>query len=216
MPEMPTQPTKSKPAEFARPGTFAGSRILMTRLAFIPLVALLLCSVSAWGPVMQRVWGALGMLLALVGMYGRIWCSLYIAGRKNKNLVQEGPYSMSRHPLYFYSFVGAFGVLLAVGCVTPACLLALLFGITYPSVTADEERKLLKIFGDELHAYRAKVPAFFPRLSLRQDAAVLDVPPRTFLNHLGSAIFFPILAWLFQWLHELTAALHLPVWVTLW
>lgn len=215
MSESTAQPTaKSSPK--AKQGKFASSRILLTRLGLVPVLALLFLTRSGWAPAMQHLWSALGMVLALAGMSGRLWCCIYIAGRKDRKLVTEGPYSMCRHPLYFYSFVGAAGVLLAAGSLLPAVLLCLLFAISYPSVMAAEETKLLKIFGDDLLAYRASTPAFFPNRALRKDADFCQVPPRTFLTHLGSAIFFPILAWAFQWLPALASSLALPVWFTIW
>lgn len=41
------------------------------------------------------------------------WSILYIGGRKNQMIMQDGPYSMCRHPLYLFSTIGVFGFGLA-------------------------------------------------------------------------------------------------------
>jgi protein-S-isoprenylcysteine O-methyltransferase Ste14 len=44
-----------------------------------------------------------GVSLALLCVAGRMWSSLYIGSRKNRELVTAGPYSITRNPLYFFS-----------------------------------------------------------------------------------------------------------------
>ena len=61
-------------------------------------------------------------VVALVCIVGRAWCSLYIGGRKKAEIVDRGPYSISRNPLYVFSFMGAFGVGAQTGSVTLACM----------------------------------------------------------------------------------------------
>jgi protein-S-isoprenylcysteine O-methyltransferase Ste14 len=46
-----------------------------------------------------------GKLAAMIASH-RLWCSLYISGYKNSQLITSGPYSLCRNPLYFFSFVG--------------------------------------------------------------------------------------------------------------
>ncbi len=45
----------------------------------------------------------------MVCILGRTWTSLYIAGRKIEQFVTEGPYSVTRNPLYFFSILGGAG-----------------------------------------------------------------------------------------------------------
>ena len=44
-----------------------------------------------------------GIMLILVAILGRIWCTLYIGGRKCAEVVDSGPYSVIRNPLYVFS-----------------------------------------------------------------------------------------------------------------
>ncbi|MEG0818380.1 MAG: isoprenylcysteine carboxylmethyltransferase family protein, partial [Brevundimonas sp.] len=61
---------------------------------------------------------AFGLALIAVCIVGRAWCSLYIGGRKKAEIVNRGPYSISRNPLYIFSFMGAFGVGAQTGSLT--------------------------------------------------------------------------------------------------
>ena len=71
-----------------------------------------------------------GLALIAVCIIGRAWCSLYIGGRKTAEIVDRGPYSISRNPLYVFSFMGAFGMGALTGSLTIA-LLFLLIAFTY-------------------------------------------------------------------------------------
>jgi len=63
--------------------------------------------VGSWPGILML---AAGILLAGVGALGRLWCSLYIGGRKTHELVSAGPYGWCRNPLYLFSLIGALGV----------------------------------------------------------------------------------------------------------
>lgn len=56
-----------------------------------------------------------GYALLLVAAPGRIWCSIYIVGRKDEELCTDGPYSLVRNPLYAFSLLGLVGASSA-GC----------------------------------------------------------------------------------------------------
>ena len=58
-------------------------------------------------PYVSGILFLVGCLCVGAAMAGRMWCAQYIAGYKNDVLVREGPYSVCRNPLYFFSFLGA-------------------------------------------------------------------------------------------------------------
>jgi protein-S-isoprenylcysteine O-methyltransferase Ste14 len=86
---------------------FAENRILISRLFAL---CFLLLFFFAEPKLDDTVWEALlffvGLLLVGIATVGRLWCSLYISGRKSAELVMDGPYSICRHPLYFFPYLG--------------------------------------------------------------------------------------------------------------
>ena len=141
--------------------------------------------VSAFSPLRYApgTWGcfffeAAGWLLFLVGAGFRWWSTLYIGGRKEIRLVSDGPYSLSRNPIY----LGTFLLTLAAGVLTRSALFLLavvLVSAAYVAftVTAEEER-LIAIYGDEFRRYCERVPRFIPRFRLFHSTETIEVQIR--------------------------------------
>lgn len=140
-----------------------------------------------------------------IGALGRVWCSLYLEGRKNSVLVREGPYALCRNPLYFFSFVGAAGTTLATETFTVPAIVCSLFALYYPTIVAAEQKRLELIFGEDYRAYKRDVPAVFPKLFARvKQSESYTVNPRCFLSRVADAAWFIWLIGLF----EFSAGLH--------
>ena len=137
-------------------------RTLISLIFGLAIGCSLLFGESRWetSPLIEESLMLLACFMAGIGAFGRIWCSLYIAGYKNNVLVTDGPYSMCRNPLYFFSFVGGIGVSCATETFTIPLLTALAFGIYYPSVIRKEQERLLTLFGDAYRNYCRNVPSF--------------------------------------------------------
>jgi len=119
-----------------------------------------------------------GMALIVLAILGRSWCTLYIGGRKKREIVATGPYSISRNPLYVFSLIGIFGIGAQTGSVLLGPLLmAVGLAIFLPVILA-EERLLAGRFGSEYAKYRMRVPRFGPKLSLWQDMETVPARPR--------------------------------------
>ena len=103
-----------------------------------------------------------GFFLLIVAGLGRIWCSIYIAGLKDKKLCTEGPYSISRNPLYFFSFIGTLGIFFALQNLPLVVISAILFLGYYYFVITSEEKRLTDIFGVSYLEYKESTPRFFP------------------------------------------------------
>src|SRR5688572_15179988 len=67
----------------------------------------------------------IGAAVSLVGLAIRAWASGHI--RKNAELAVSGPYSYTRNPLYFGSFLIGLGFTIASGRLLLALLFAALF-----------------------------------------------------------------------------------------
>jgi protein-S-isoprenylcysteine O-methyltransferase Ste14 len=166
-------------------------RIPLSQLFAIALIIFILCSESKWeGTNVAWILFAIGCFLAAIASLGRLWCSLYIAGYKTSVLITAGPYSICRHPLYFFSFLGAIGVGLATETFLIPFIIFLAFAIYYPYAMRSEETDLLKRHGDAYKTYRNAVPAFFPKPSLLREPETYTVHTRIFRKHIFDALWF--------------------------
>ena len=168
-------------------------RLPVSRLLSFTAVVFLLLSTSRWdnaGSGISMVLFPLGMFLVAIGTLGRMWCSLYIAGYKDQVLITQGPYSMTRNPLYFFSTFGALGVGFCTETFTfPAVLLAGMI-LYYPLVVRKEERRLRERFGNDFDEYARRVPAFFPDFRLFSEPESYVVKPIVYRRHMLSALWF--------------------------
>ncbi len=167
-------------------------RILVSRIFVLVVALLVLCSESRWQdcPWVGRGLFLLAAVLVGIGTLGRMWCSLYIAGRKKSSLVTTGPYGMCRNPLYFFSLLGAVGLGCATSTLTIPLLIAVAFAVYYPGTIKGEEAELAKRHGEPFQAYLRDVPAFFPQRSRLVEPETYEVNPITFRKHLGSVVWF--------------------------
>jgi len=168
-------------------------RLFLSQVFAVAVVVLLLISANGWSstlPFFNTILFVLGIIFASIGALGRLWCSLYIAGYKTDKLIQLGPYSMCRNPLYFFSFVGALGLaLVSETFIIPICL-SIGFALYYPRVIKSEEIKLEAIFQEEFREYLNTVPRFFPKFSLLEEPKEYLVKPILFKEHAFDAIWF--------------------------
>jgi protein-S-isoprenylcysteine O-methyltransferase Ste14 len=147
-----------------------------------------------------------GFCLIAFCIVGRTWCSLYIGGLKNKSLIDAGPYSVSRNPLYFFSIIGAAGVGAQLGSIVIGLLSGVVTWAIFYVLVFSEERALRAQFGESYREYLARVPRFFPKMSLWRDVETLNIRPgivrATFIDACVFLLSIP-LAESFDYLHSL-------------
>lgn len=159
---------------------------------------------------------AVGQALITLCIVGRAWCSLYIGGRKKAEIVDRGPYSISRNPLYVFSFIGAFGVGAQTGSISLAVLFLALTVAVFWFTVKREEAWLAEAFGKTYADYVARTPRFGPDFSKWRDEGLLEVRPRFFLTTLRDGLVFILAVPLFESVEKLQAIgwlvpiLHLP------
>lgn len=140
------------------------SRNWISILVFVPTALITLFSapsesLGVWG---EWVCYTLGWALFMAGGAYRWWATLYISGRKDMQVICTGPYSMSRHPLYFGTF------LLGLSCAAflhslPFLVGLVVTGIVYLGITLPrEERRLEALYGDAYRDFQRRTPRFFP------------------------------------------------------
>lgn len=119
-----------------------------------------------------------GVVLIVACIFGRTWCSLYIGGRKKRELVSAGPYSLTRNPLYLFSLLGAFGIGAQSGSLLIAGWFAVATFLIFYGVVRNEERFLAQQFPQEFPAYAARVPRFWPQPAGWRDVDELVIRPK--------------------------------------
>lgn len=158
---------------------------------------------------------AVGLAAIVIAIVGRAWCSLYIGGRKKAEIVDRGPYSLSRNPLYIFSFIGAFGIGAQTGQVTIAVLFVVVAWLIFRATVRKEEAWLMDRFGEVYAAYVARTPRFWPRFAAWRDEEELTVRPAFFLLTLRDGLAFLIAIPLFELIDAGQAEGWLRVWTHL-
>jgi len=186
------EPTTDKPRKKAtdkgpieklrKPISFLMASILIFLLVFV--------QPRETDTLLKEILKLVGLFLVFAGALGRILCTVYIGGRKNRELCQSGIYGMCRNPLYFFSFLGFVGICLVSQNLTLTAGAAVLFLILYRAVIRSEEKKLLGIFPDEFPVYERNVPRFWPRSFAFKDNQTLQVSTKVFISSLSEVLWF--------------------------
>lgn len=140
-------------------------RILILRIVFVLMLPLIFFTRSAWPQLAFEALEIIGVALVITAVLGRFWAILYIGGNKNQQIMQDGPYSICRHPLYLFSTIGVLGLGFMLGSIVLTLVLGLLTFVILTATARREEAFLRGTFGDAYDRYSARVPMILPRLS---------------------------------------------------
>ena len=143
---------------------------------------------------LYEIYELLGYILIAIATLGRIWSTVYIGGRKNEELVKDGPYSIIRNPLYVFSFIGAIGIIISSGKLILLFIILPFFIYNYAFVMKNEEKRLLKLFGKEFSDYCKKVNRIVPNIKNYWSRDNFIIYPSIFFRSMVHASFF---IWLF-------------------
>ncbi len=179
-------------------------RLRVTRVLVLPgvLLALLSHHIYPEDSLTDTLLGAIGLLLLVTAAAGRTWASAYVTGRKNRSLVTDGPFSVVRNPLYFFSFLAFVGTGLSFGSVTLAGVFALTFFVAHWPTISAEERALEGLFGEDYRSYCRRVPRFVPSLRWPRTGSVVDFDAPGFSKAVAESAALPlvfVLAELTEW-----------------
>ena len=182
-------------------------RIALLRVtSALVLLPLILLTRPLWEAGWPRdITRLIGTLLIVIGVLGRFWAILYIGSCKNKEVMQDGPYSVCRHPLYLSSTLGVAGFGFLLGSfVIAAVMTAAIFAIL--SRTASREEAFLRAeFGPAYDEYARKVPRILPRLGLFHTNSEISVqigPLRTNCQDALVFLTFLPLAMVIGWIRD--------------
>ncbi|MBZ9807226.1 MULTISPECIES: methyltransferase family protein [unclassified Mesorhizobium] len=198
-------------------GSYQRTRRLVLAVLVLVLFAALLFGQSTFPPdtPVHETIEMFGVLLIFLGIVGRLWATLYIGGHKSSKVVTGGPYSITRNPLYVFSTVAAAGVGAQIGSFTGIVLFAVLCAGAFHIVILREEKFLRQALGAPYQAYLAKVPRFFPNLSLYDEGETGSFKPRLLLNTLLDGLVFLVALPAFELIDGAQQSGLLPVWFTL-
>ena len=144
---------------FYRAALDSKKRIIHTRLFALLIFLLLITSGNKiQSGLREGLLDFAGLACVIISAFGRVWSSIYIAGYKASDLVELGPYSVTRNPLYLFSLIGAAGIGLASGSLLILVLFMLAFGLYYPFVIRREEKELTGWHGPEFLSYIERAP----------------------------------------------------------
>lgn len=169
----------------------AEHRIVLSRILLVALIVLgLMTYQPLMSPPMALIGECIGIGLLLAACLGRLWSALFIADKKTVALVTTGPYSMTRNPLYFFSYLGGLGFFLGLGQIWMMFAYSLVFAAYYRAVILHEEKVLLATHASVYHDYFTSVPRFFPRISLYQCQSVVSIEWRDFVKSFADSAWF--------------------------
>lgn len=133
-----------------------------------------------------------GTFLIFTAIFGRTWCALHIGGLKKATIVDTGPYSIVRNPLYVFTLIGAAGIGAQTSSLVVTALCALLTGAVFAVVVRKEEAFLTGKFGLTYLDYMARVPRFVPRFSGYRDVGQLAIHMRVVQRTFIESCYFLI------------------------
>lgn len=143
---------------------------------------------SVHNPHVAAIIDIVSYILVTAGTVGRLWCGLYVFGRKAKEFCQDGPYSICRNPLYVSAFLSISGLAMASDRAILMVSFPLLLGAYYLLVIKAEENRMSLLFGRDYEAYCARTPRIFPRLASYRARATVAVDPDHYLSHIVKAL----------------------------
>lgn len=135
---------------------------------WVMLCVLLQLALDRWFPLMvfdapwSRMTGA-GLILAGLGLI--LWSAWWfrrrqtpiVPGNAPLAMITDGPYRLSRNPIYAGMLLIITGLAFAMGSLTPFLVVTLLFGLLRDLFVVPEERIMEEEFGDQWRDYTKRV-----------------------------------------------------------
>ena len=115
-----------------------------------------------WGQPAMLQWSLpLGAVISLLGLAMRIWATGWL--HKDEVVTVQGPYALTRNPLYLGTLTLAVGHSLMSGVPLAALLFPISCFLLYLPTMREEEQFLAAAHGATFEEYRRRVPLLLPR-----------------------------------------------------
>jgi protein-S-isoprenylcysteine O-methyltransferase Ste14 len=197
---------------------FADNRILLSRIISTLLILFIVFNhPKTYGSFAYSILFILGNVFVMFGILGRIFASIFMSDNRNVSLVSTGLYSITRNPLYFFSFLGTIGIGLAYGSIIVLIALIALYLTYYHFVISFEEENLSKRLGEPYIAYlKSGTPRLFPKFSLWKSEEYLKVNYKVVLQTIVDAFWFFFVILAIQLLLKLQSLNIIPTLFNVW
>lgn len=103
---------------------------------------------------------AIGFFFIMLGTFFRAWASGFI--NKNSELATNGPYALSRNPLYFGNFILGVGIAIAANHLYCYIIVSLYYLIFFPALMVMENNRMKQKFGQKYDSWSKGLNSFFP------------------------------------------------------
>jgi protein-S-isoprenylcysteine O-methyltransferase Ste14 len=151
--------------------------------------------VSMPSPTTDVAESVLAWCMLILGLALRFWSTLYIGGNKSKQLVDLGPYSICRNPLYVANLI----IFLSIGVFLRSWMFlastVVLAAFYHWFVIRYEEANLARRLGPAYEEYRRRVPTWWPNFSLYRDSPYIHVKTKNLfveLRRTSTWVFIPL------------------------
>jgi protein-S-isoprenylcysteine O-methyltransferase Ste14 len=191
----------------------ASTRVVASRIMGVLIVLLALFTAHSFGEgtFTNMLLETSGLFLLTICSMGRLWALIFISGYKSQKLITDGPYSITRNPLYLFSMLGALGMGLASENVLILAILLIFYLFYYPFTILAEEHRLTDKFEQEYIDYAKRTPRFFPKFSLYKKPGPYQINADTFVRNLVDGTWFIWIYILFNFLEMLQTMKIVPV-----
>ena len=171
-------------------------RLIVSRIVGFLIILLLLFTGQSFNgqQIIHLLFQMSGLILISICSFGRLWSLIYVGGYKSNTLITDGPYSMVRNPLYFFTLLGAMGIGLASENVLVIVIIIIFYFLYYPVTILAEEQKLADRFGQAFAEYKERVPMLIPKFSLYKEPQTYTITAGQLLHNIAESL---LLLWIF-------------------
>ncbi len=104
----------------------------------------------------------IGFFLIILGMFFRAWSAGYL--NKDKELVTQGPYALTRNPMYFGNLILGSGIAVSSHNLYTYLIFVVYYLFFFPFLIFIERRRLRRRFVGQYDEWAKQANLFFPKL----------------------------------------------------